>query len=68
MQLGRAGQQGPTTTLTAALKRLIKQLLGTYSTIQVKYYKQKKTKKLIFSMLFLKTFKDVKLSLDGSAF
>jgi len=68
MQLRRAGPQGPTRTITAAFKRLIKQLLGTYSTIQVKYYKQKKTKKLIFSMLFLKTFKDVKFSLDGSAF
>jgi len=40
----RAGQQGPTRTLTltAVLKRVIKQLLGwpTYSTTQVKYYKQ----------------------------
>jgi len=35
----RAGQQGPTRTLTAALKRVIKQLLGTYSITQVKYYK-----------------------------
>ena len=68
VQLRTAGPQGPTTTLTAALKRLIKQLLGTYFTIQVKYYKRKKTKKSIFSMLFLKTFKDVKFSLDGSAF
>ena len=42
IQLRRAGQQGPTRTLTAALKRvdLIKQLLGTYSTTQVKYYIQ----------------------------
>jgi len=40
----RAGQQGPTRTLTAALKRVIKQLLGTYSIEQVKYYKQ--TRKL----------------------
>jgi len=35
----RAGQRGPTRTLTAALKRVIKQLLGTYSIEQVKYYK-----------------------------
>jgi len=33
----RAGQQGPTRTLTAASKRVIKQLLGTYSITQVKY-------------------------------
>ena len=38
----RAGQQGPTKTLTtAALKRVIKRLLGTYSITQVKYYKRK---------------------------
>ena len=36
----RAGQQGPTKTLTAALKRVIKQLLGTYPITQVKYYKR----------------------------
>ena len=29
-----------TRTLTAALKRVIKQLLGTYSMTQVKYYKR----------------------------
>ena len=40
IQLRTAGQQGPTRTLTAALKRVIKQLLGTYSTTRVKYYKQ----------------------------
>ena len=40
MQLRRAGQQGPTRTLAAALKRVIKLLLGTRSTTQVKYYKQ----------------------------
>ena len=39
IQFRRAGQQGPTRTLTAVLTRLIKQLLGTYSTSQVKYYK-----------------------------
>ena len=39
-----AGQEGPKKTLTAALKHVIKQLLGTYSIIQVKYYKQ--TRKL----------------------
>jgi len=38
----RAGQQGPTRTLTAALKRSINQLLGrpTHSIIQVEYYKR----------------------------
>ena len=36
----RAGQQGPTRILTAALERVIKQLLGTYFITQVKYYKQ----------------------------
>jgi len=36
----RAGRQGPTRTITAALKRVIKQLLGTYSITQVKYYKR----------------------------
>ena len=36
----RAGQQGPTRTLTAGLERVIKQLLGTYSITQVKYYKR----------------------------
>jgi len=51
----RAGQQGPTRTLTAALRRVIKQLLGTYSITQVKYYKPEKLKKSIFSTLFLKT-------------
>ena len=44
IQFRRAGQQGPTRTLTGALKRLIKQLLGTYSTTEVKYCKQ--TRKL----------------------
>ena len=44
MQLRRAGQQGPTRTLTADLKRLVKQLMGTYFITQVKYYKQ--TRKL----------------------
>jgi len=65
----RAGQQGPTRTLTAALKHSIKKLLGTYSTTQVKYYKQRrKLEKSIFSMLFLKTSKDIKFAVDGSAF
>jgi len=44
----RAGQQDPTRTLTAALKRSIKQLLGTYSITQVKYYKREKLEKSIF--------------------
>ena len=54
MQFRRAGQQGPTKTPAGALKRLIKQLLGTYSNTQVKYYEQtRKLEKSIFSMLFL---------------
>jgi len=36
----RAGQQGPPRTLAAVLKRVIKQLLGTYSITQVKYCKR----------------------------
>ena len=45
--LRRAGQQGPTRTLTAALKRLIKQLLGTYSITQVKLLQtNKKTRRI----------------------
>jgi len=36
----RAGQQGPTRTLTAALKRAIKQLLCKYSITQVNRYKR----------------------------
>ena len=39
IQSTRARQQGPTRTLTAALKHVIKQLLGTYSITQVKYYR-----------------------------
>jgi len=69
IQFRRAGQQGQTRTLTAALKRLIKQLLGTYFTTRAKHYKQtRKLEKSIFSMLFLKTFKDVKFTVYGSAF
>jgi len=37
IQLRRAGQQGSTRTLTAALKRVVKHLLGTYFITQ--YYK-----------------------------
>ena len=36
IQFRREGQQGPTITLTAALKRVIKQLLGTYSITQTR--------------------------------
>jgi len=69
LQFRRAGQQGPTRKLTAALRRLLKQLLGTYSTTQVKYYKQtRKLEKSTFSVLFLKTYKDVKFTVDVSAF
>ena len=47
MQLRRAGPQGPTRTLTAALKRLMKQLLGTYSITQVKLLQtNKKTRRI----------------------
>ena len=42
--LEEQNSKGPARTLTAALERLIKQLLVTYSTTQVKYYKQ--TRKL----------------------
>jgi len=61
----RAGQQGPTRTLTAAPKRSLKQLLDAFN-----YYTQvnitnKKTKK---SMFCWKTFKDVQYTIDGSAF
>ena len=43
-----------------------KQLLGTYSITQVKYHKRDKLEKSTFSMLFLKTFKDVKFVADGT--
>jgi len=49
-------------------KRLIQQLLGRPTT-QVKYYKQtRKLEKSIFSVLFLKIFKDVNCTVDGRAF
>jgi len=65
----RAGQQGPIRTLTAALKRSIKTVTGCifYHTSK-KYYKREKLDKTIFSMLFLKTFKDAKFVVDGNAF
>jgi len=55
----RAGQQGPTRTLTAALKRVIKQLLGklTYSITQVKYYKRAKTSEISLFNAVPKTFR-----------
>jgi len=57
IQLRRAEQQGPTGTLTAAPKRLIKQLLGTHSITQVKYCRQtRKVEKSFFSFLFLKNY------------
>ena len=60
-------EQGQTRTQTAAIKRSIRQLLGTYSITQVKYYKQtRKLEKSIFLMLFLKTFKNVKFTVDDS--
>jgi len=40
LQLSRAGQQGPTRTLTAALKRLIKHLLDIHSTTRVQFWAQ----------------------------
>jgi len=60
----RAGQQGP--TRTAALKRAIKQLLGTYSITPSEILQTRKLQKSIFSMLFLKTFEDVKFTVDGT--
>ena len=64
----RAGQQGPTRTLTVALKRSIKQLLGTYSITQVKHHKRENYRNQFFSTLFLKTFKNAKFTVDGSAY
>jgi len=69
MQFRRAGQQGPTRTLTGALKRVMKQLLGIYSITPVKYYTE--TRKLEKNQSFNaipKTFKGVKLTVDGCAF
>jgi len=65
----RAGQQGPTRTLAAALKRVIK-LTGYIFYHTNKILQRRKLEKSIFSMLFLKTFKDVKFrpTVDGSAF
>ena len=40
LQLSRAGQQGPTRTLTAALERLIKHLLDIHSTTRVQFWAQ----------------------------
>ena len=59
--------------LTAALKRSIKQLLGrpTYSIAHVKYYKHAIKLEKINHNLFNavpKTFKDVKFTVDGTAF
>jgi len=48
----RAGQQGPKRTLTADLEHVIKQLLGTYSITQVKYYKQKNYRNQSFQRNF----------------
>ena len=57
----RAGQQGPTRTPTAALKRALKQLLGSgyifYHTSKI--LQTRKLEKSAFPMPFLKTFKDV---------
>jgi len=65
--LGRAGQQGPTRTLTAALKRVIKQLLGTYSITQVNITNEKTREINLFNSV-PKTFKDAKFTVDGIAF
>jgi len=66
--VGRAGQQGPTRTLTAALKRVIKQFWGTYSYHTSKILQTRKLEKSVFSMLFPKTFKDAKFTVNGNAF
>jgi len=47
----RAGQQGPTRTLTAAVKRVIKQLLLLCHTSKI--LQTRKLEKSIFSVLFL---------------
>ena len=56
MQFRRVGQQGPTRTLTAALKRVIKQLLGTRSRTQVNYYKQENRLCTLCTLRFLLAF------------
>ena len=54
VEKSRTARSDKNTTLTAALKRVIKQLLGTYSITQVKHYKRENEKnQSIFSMLFL---------------
>jgi len=68
IQFRRAGQQGPTRTLTAALKRVIKQLLGTYSITQVKYHKNEKSREINLFNAVPKTITDAKFTVDGSAF
>jgi len=43
--------------------------MDTYSTTQLKYYKQtRKLENQSFLMLFLKTFKDATFTVDGGAF
>jgi len=42
----RAGQQGPTRTLTAALKTFKKQSLGAYSITQIKILQTRKTRQI----------------------
>ena len=67
-QLRRAGQQGLTRTLTAALERVIKQL-PSKSITQVKYYNtNEKTRKINLFNAIPKTVKDVKFTVDGTAF
>jgi len=63
----RAGQQGPTRTLTAALKRSVKQLLGTYSITKV-HITNEKTREINFFNAVPKTFKGAKFTVVGSAF
>ena len=50
----RAGQQGPTRTLTAALKRVIKTVTGYIFYHTGKILQMRKLENSIFSMLFLK--------------
>jgi len=53
----RAGQQGPTRTLTAALKRVIKTVTGYIFYHTSKILQTRKIEKSILSMLFLKHLK-----------
>ena len=65
IQMRKAGQQGPTRTLTAALKCSIKQLHNYY---KGKVLQNKKSRKINILNVVRKAFKGVKFTVDGSAF